>query len=94
MFLPFISSAIFAFVLNNWWRTATALQTSPKETSTHLALSALSSLPVTTPITEESLRSAVQNIVGQDVDLPEEFDNAIGEMYVTCFVDHQFFENY
>jgi amyloid beta precursor protein binding protein 1 len=59
---------------------ATALQTSPKETSTHLALSALSSLPVTTPITEESLRSAVQNIVGQDVDLPEEFDNAIGEI--------------
>lgn len=60
----------------------TALQTYPKETSTHLALSALSLLPTDISPTNESLRAAVQNIIGQDAELPEEFDNAIGEMYV------------
>jgi len=59
---------------------ATALQTFPKETATHLALSSLSSLPASTSVTVESLRSAVQNIVGQDMNLPEEFDNAAGEI--------------
>lgn len=61
---------------------AAALQTSPREVSTHLAFSALSALPIDVSPTEESLRAAVQSIIGQDVELPEEFDNAIGEMYV------------
>ena len=59
---------------------ATSLQTYPKETSTHLVLSALSTLPTDIAPTEESLRAAVQNIIGQDVELPDEFDNAVGEM--------------
>jgi len=58
----------------------TALQTYPKETATHLALSALSSLRAEASPTDESLRAAVQSIVGQDVDLPEELDNAVGEL--------------
>ncbi|KZP09171.1 hypothetical protein FIBSPDRAFT_839605 [Athelia psychrophila] len=58
----------------------TALQTSPRETSTHLAFSALSALPSDASPTEESLRAAVHGIVGQDIELPEEFDNAIGEI--------------
>jgi NEDD8-activating enzyme E1 regulatory subunit len=45
-----------------------------------LALSALSALPTNVSPTEESLRAVVQNIVGQDVELPDEFENAIGEM--------------
>ncbi|KAF7977557.1 hypothetical protein HWV62_3352 [Athelia sp. TMB] len=57
-----------------------ALQTSPREVSTHLAFSALSALPIDVSPTEESLRAAVQSIIGQDVELPEEFDNAIGEI--------------
>jgi amyloid beta precursor protein binding protein 1 len=59
---------------------ATALQTNPKETSTHLALSALSALPTDVSPAEESLRATAQNITGQDVELPDEFDNAVGEM--------------
>jgi len=59
---------------------ATALQTYPKETSTHLVLSALSALPTDVSPAEESLRATAQNIVGQDVELPDEFDNAVGEM--------------
>jgi len=58
----------------------TALQASPRETSTHLAFSALYALPSDTTPTEESLRTAVHGIVGQDIELPEEFDNAIGEI--------------
>lgn len=61
----------------------TAPQTYTKETATHLALSALSSLPRDIEPTEESLRAGVQNIIGQDVELPEELDNAVGEMYVS-----------
>jgi NEDD8-activating enzyme E1 regulatory subunit len=59
---------------------ATALQTYPKEASTHLALSALSALPTDLSPAEDSLRATAQNIVGQDVELPDEFDNAVGEM--------------
>jgi len=59
---------------------ATALQTYPKEASTHLALSALSALPTDLSPAEESLRATAQNIVGQDVELPDEFDNAVGEI--------------
>lgn len=70
--------------------TVTALQTFPEETATHLVLSALWALPASAPVTEDALRSAMQNIVGQDVDFAsEEFNNAIGEMYVAClfFID-------
>jgi len=57
-----------------------ALQASPREVATHLAFSALSALPHDTSPTEESLRAAVQSIVGQDIELPDEFDSAIGEI--------------
>ena len=68
-------------VIDSWVITSeTALQTYPKETSTHLALSALSALPTGVFLTEESLRAMVQNIIGQDVELPDDFDNAVGEM--------------
>lgn len=84
-----LSEPCFLFVFLSFWcvlkltcATATALQTYPKETATHLALSALSSFPADVTPTVESLRAAVQSMVGQDVDLPEELDNAVGEMCV------------
>lgn len=58
-----------------------ALQTYPKESATHLAPT-FSSLPAGI---EESWGAGVQNIVGQDVELPKESDNAVGEMYVSLF---------
>ena len=51
-----------------------------KATSTHLALSALSSLPKNIEPTQENIRAAAVNIIGQDTELPEEFDNAVGEL--------------
>lgn len=48
--------------------------------STHLALSALSSLPKDIEPTEENIRAAAVNIIGQDAELPEEFDKAAGEL--------------
>lgn len=60
-----------------------ALDSSPKEASTHLALSALFTLEETrsgSPPTIERLRQQVQSIVGNDVALPEVLDDAIGEL--------------
>ncbi|KAH0828583.1 hypothetical protein J3R83DRAFT_2855 [Lanmaoa asiatica] len=62
---------------------ADALVSYPKETSTHLALSALSALKGNdsgSPPTIELLRQQVQSIVGDSVELPEAFDEAIGEV--------------
>ncbi|KAI9570968.1 hypothetical protein HD554DRAFT_2037150 [Boletus coccyginus] len=64
-------------------RLGWALVTSPKETSTHLALSALSALEgngAGSPPTVELLRREVQSIVSYGVELPEELDHAIGEL--------------
>ena len=64
---------------------ADALVSYPRETATHLALSALFALegnrPGSSP-TVEGLRQEVQRIVGEGVELPEALDHAIGELYV------------
>ena len=63
--------------------TVNALAENPKAASIHLALSALSAVKEQGPtsvITTESLRKQIQNLVGDEVDLPECFDDAIGEM--------------
>lgn len=60
--------------------TVDLLQIYPKAMSTHLALSALSSLPKDIEPTEENIRAAAVNIIGQDAELPEEFDKAAGEL--------------
>ena len=62
---------------------ADALVSYPKETSTHLALSALFALQGTgagSQPTVELLRGQVQSIVGDGVELPEVLDDAIGEL--------------
>lgn len=62
---------------------ADALVSYPKETSTHLALSALFALEGNrpgSPPTVERLRQRVQTIVGDGVELPEELNDAIGEL--------------
>jgi len=56
---------------------------SPKETSTHLALSTLSNLEgnsARSPPTLELLRRHVQSIVGDGVELPEALNHAVGEL--------------
>ncbi|KAF8548622.1 hypothetical protein OG21DRAFT_1516114 [Imleria badia] len=62
---------------------ADALVSYPKETATHLALSALFALegnrPGSSP-TVERLRQQVQSIIGDGVELPKELDHAIGEL--------------
>ncbi|KAF8123015.1 hypothetical protein EV363DRAFT_1229758 [Boletus edulis] len=62
---------------------ADALASFPKETATHLALSALFALqgnhPGSSP-TVEQLRGQVQSVVGDGIDLPEALDDAIGEL--------------
>lgn len=63
---------------------ATALSTSPKEAATHLALSALAQLQraqtASASVSDEALRAGVQALVGAGVELPEEVDDAVGEM--------------
>lgn len=62
---------------------ANSLVISPRETATHLALSAISSqsLKSAAPPTAESLKAQVQSIVGSGVELPEEqLDAAVGEV--------------
>ena len=80
----------FGFVLSSFFPfrcsplltcyTVNSLQIYAKGTSTHLALSALSSLPKDVEATEENIRAAAVNIIGQDAELPEEFDKAAGEL--------------
>ncbi|KAI8973167.1 hypothetical protein BD414DRAFT_499348 [Trametes punicea] len=61
-----------------------SLMTFPRETATHLGLSALTNLLSRSydpsRITVEALRAEVISVVGEDVDLPEELDAAIGEI--------------
>ncbi|EGN97124.1 hypothetical protein SERLA73DRAFT_92105 [Serpula lacrymans var. lacrymans S7.3] len=60
-----------------------SLSVSPKETSTHLALSALFTLlsrQPDIPPTEEALRTEIQSVIGQGVELPEQLDDALGEI--------------
>lgn len=56
---------------------------SPKETATHLALSALSDYlsknPTTTP-SEEQLTSYIVNALPSVTELPEEVEHAVGEV--------------
>ena len=64
---------------------ASALQIFPRETATHLALSALGALLArgTEPadVTAEALTTEVQAVVGQGIELPsDELDAAAGEM--------------
>ncbi|KAG8221626.1 hypothetical protein J3R82DRAFT_1904 [Butyriboletus roseoflavus] len=62
---------------------ADALASYPKETSTHLAMSALFALEGTTSgrlPSIERLHQHVQTIVGDGVELPEMLDDAIGEL--------------
>jgi amyloid beta precursor protein binding protein 1 len=62
---------------------AESLSTTPKETCIHLALSALSLLQASdTSVSPsaESIRAKIQSIVGQSTELPDEADDAIGEM--------------
>ncbi|KAI0325555.1 hypothetical protein GY45DRAFT_1438278 [Cubamyces sp. BRFM 1775] len=57
---------------------------SPKETATHLGLSALTNLLAkgsdASKVTADALRAEVVSIVGENVDLPEEVDSAVGEI--------------
>ncbi|KAH9896552.1 hypothetical protein C8Q73DRAFT_788897 [Cubamyces lactineus] len=63
---------------------ANAFMMSPKETATHLSLSALTNLlakdPNASKVTEDALRAEVVSIVGENADLPEELDAALGEI--------------
>jgi amyloid beta precursor protein binding protein 1 len=62
---------------------AESLSTMPKETCIHLALSALSLLQASdTSVSPsaESIRAKIQSIVGQSTELPDEADDAIGEI--------------
>jgi NEDD8-activating enzyme E1 regulatory subunit len=64
---------------------ANALASQPRETATHLALSALFALRededgTGSPPSGERLRQQIQRTVGDDVQLPEALDDAIGEL--------------
>ncbi|EJF61494.1 hypothetical protein DICSQDRAFT_136405 [Dichomitus squalens LYAD-421 SS1] len=58
-----------------------SLTSQPRETATHLALSALSNLlSRNAEVTIDALNAEVLATVGQDVDLPEELEAAVGEI--------------
>ncbi|KAI0635437.1 hypothetical protein C8Q77DRAFT_1054313 [Trametes polyzona] len=63
---------------------ANSLSIAPRETATHLALSALTNLlsqgADASKINEDALKAEVVSIVGSGVELPEELDAAIGEV--------------
>ncbi|KAH9949739.1 hypothetical protein B0H21DRAFT_88179 [Amylocystis lapponica] len=63
---------------------ASLLATAPRETATHLALSALSILLAqdadASAVTPEALTKEVQALVGADVELPSEVEDAVGEI--------------
>ncbi|RDX42032.1 hypothetical protein OH76DRAFT_1392460 [Lentinus brumalis] len=59
----------------------TSLSVQPRETATHLALSALSSLlSREADITVDALNAEVQTLLGDGVEFPDELDAAIGEV--------------
>lgn len=87
------TSHLFVYLRADRYVTAaSALQSSPNETSTHLALSALAALHIqshsqpTANISEQLLLAEVQRKVGPSVELGEieELRAAVGEMYVLC----------
>ncbi|KAI0710486.1 hypothetical protein C8Q76DRAFT_737619 [Earliella scabrosa] len=58
-----------------------SLSMQPRETGTHLALSALSTLLAQdTEVTVEALTAEVQSIIGEGIEFPDELDAAIGEV--------------
>ncbi|KAI0368507.1 hypothetical protein BV20DRAFT_969136 [Pilatotrama ljubarskyi] len=58
-----------------------SLMMAPRETATHLALSALTNLlSRKAEITDHSLKAEIVSLVGEGVDLPEELDAAVGEV--------------
>ncbi|KZT00338.1 uncharacterized protein LAESUDRAFT_709013 [Laetiporus sulphureus 93-53] len=63
---------------------ASSLQVYPRETATHLALSALAILlndkPDASTVTTEALNKEVRKLVGENVEFPEDLDAAIGEI--------------
>ncbi|KAF7792179.1 hypothetical protein EIP86_003210 [Pleurotus ostreatoroseus] len=63
---------------------ASSLEIFPRETATHIALSALSALisrgTEPTGITDEAIKQEVISLVGQGVTLPPQLDDAIGEI--------------
>ncbi|PIL27214.1 hypothetical protein GSI_10358 [Ganoderma sinense ZZ0214-1] len=60
---------------------ANLLNAQPRETATHLALSALSTLlALETEVTVDALNAEVQRVVGEGVELPEELETAVGEI--------------
>ncbi|KAM5543775.1 hypothetical protein V8D89_002392 [Ganoderma adspersum] len=60
---------------------ANSLTIQPRETATHLALSALSSiLAREAEVTVDALNAEVQGVVGEGVELPEELEAALGEI--------------
>ncbi|KAI0732589.1 hypothetical protein C8Q72DRAFT_817796 [Fomitopsis betulina] len=63
---------------------ASSLSIFPRETATHLGLTALSSLLSKTPdgsaVTVDALRAEVHKLVGDNVELPEDLESAIGEI--------------
>ena len=64
---------------------ANAVVNSPKPAATHLALSALSALTAKHPNvrpTVESLTTEARALLPQDTSLPEEFSDAVGELWV------------
>jgi len=63
---------------------ANSLSTSPKQIAIHLALSALTALTVKQPgipPTTEALTAEAQAFLPLGVELPDEFADAVGEMY-------------
>ncbi|KAI0666364.1 hypothetical protein C8Q78DRAFT_1059113 [Trametes maxima] len=63
---------------------ASSVGAAPRETATHLAISALTNLLArdsdASKVTADALKAEVVSIVGEGVDLPEELDAAIGEV--------------
>ena len=70
--------------------TVNSLQIFPKETLTHLSISALTELlsreTDLSAVTAETLTQEVQSLVGQGIELQPELNDAVGELYVfhTC----------
>ncbi|KAI1787211.1 hypothetical protein LXA43DRAFT_975390 [Ganoderma leucocontextum] len=58
-----------------------SLNSQPRETATHLALSALSTLLARdAEVTVDALNAEVQGVIGEGVELPEELETAVGEI--------------
>ncbi|KAG6918799.1 hypothetical protein DXG01_011551 [Tephrocybe rancida] len=70
--------------------SANAIASSPKQTSIHLSLSALSSLSAKQPgvaPTVDSLTAEAQALLAPGTELPEDFADYVGEMYVVLLIE-------